>query len=201
MPAGNYRRAISRTALAEQRGQCALPGGGQFVQRNVELTVYLQGITGHGADVRAEAAVESGAAKVELAVPEPMRWWPAGYGDQPLYDLTVIAKNKDGSVEVLELTDPGSGVGGFSYYDHLCAAEGCKDLEWMHEGRRFRSQLVFRMNGARRTEAFLQEWKDGRWVPVVMPDGCSFRRAQKSPKNGNLVIDSDGHASAWKNSR
>ena len=41
----------------------------------------------------------------------------------------------------------------------------------MHEGRRLRSQIVFRMNGARRTEAFLHEWKDGRWVPVVMPDG------------------------------
>jgi exonuclease SbcC len=62
-------------------------------------------------------------------------------------------------------------VGGFSYYDHLCAAEGCKDLEWMHEGRCFRSQLVFRINGTRRTEAFLHEWKEGRWVPVVMPDG------------------------------
>ncbi len=41
----------------------------------------------------------------------------------------------------------------------------------MYEGRRFRSQLVFRINGARRTEAFLHEWKDGRWVPIVMPDG------------------------------
>lgn len=27
------------------------------------------------------------------------------------------------------------------------------------------------MNGARRTEAFLHEWNDDRWVPVVMPDG------------------------------
>ena len=32
-----------------------------------------------------------------------------------LYDLMVISKNLDGSVEALELTDP-SGVGGFSYF-------------------------------------------------------------------------------------
>ena len=62
-------------------------------------------------------------------------------------------------------------VGGFSYYEHLCAPEAGKDLEWTHEGRRFRSQLVFRVNGARRTEAFLHEWCEARWVPVTMPDG------------------------------
>src|SRR5262245_46597184 len=44
---------------------------------------------------------------------------------------------------------------GFSYYDHLCAPEASKDLEWMHDGRRFRSQLIFRMNGTRKTEAYL----------------------------------------------
>jgi exonuclease SbcC len=27
------------------------------------------------------------------------------------------------------------------------------------------------MNGARRTEAFLHEWRDGRWTPIVLPDG------------------------------
>ncbi len=33
-----------------------------------------------------------------------------------LYDLTVISKSDNGAIEVLELTDPGSGVGGFSYF-------------------------------------------------------------------------------------
>ena len=32
-----------------------------------------------------------------------------------LYDLMVISKDSDGSVEALELTDP-TGVGGFSYF-------------------------------------------------------------------------------------
>ncbi|WP_140636920.1 AAA family ATPase [Methylibium rhizosphaerae] len=94
--------------------------------------------------------------------------------------VALVGPNGSGKTTIIDNAQPyrlmpsratSASVGGFSYYDHLCAPEGCKDLEWMHEGRRFRSQLVFRMNGARRTEAFLHEWKDGRWVPVVMPDG------------------------------
>jgi len=94
--------------------------------------------------------------------------------------VALVGPNGSGKTTIIDNAQPyrlmpsratSASVGGFSYYDHLCAAEGCKDLEWMHDGRRFRSQLVFRMNGARRTEAFLHEWKEGRWVPVVMPDG------------------------------
>lgn len=33
-----------------------------------------------------------------------------------VYDLMVISKDQDGTVEVLELTDPGSGAGGFTYF-------------------------------------------------------------------------------------
>ena len=94
--------------------------------------------------------------------------------------VALVGPNGSGKTTIIDNAHPyrlmpsratSASVGGFSYYDHLCAPEGSKDLEWMHDGRRFRSQLVFRMNGARRTEAFLHEWKDGRWVPVVMPDG------------------------------
>lgn len=94
--------------------------------------------------------------------------------------VALVGPNGSGKTTIIDNAHPyrlmpsratSASVGGFSYYDQLCAPEGCKDLEWMHEGRRFRSQLVFRMNGARRTEAFLHEWRDGRWVPVVMPDG------------------------------
>jgi exonuclease SbcC len=94
--------------------------------------------------------------------------------------VALVGPNGSGKTTIIDNAHPyrlmpsraaSASVGGFSYYDHLCAAEGCKDFEWMHEGRRFRSQLVFRMNGARRTEAFLHEWKAGRWTAVVMPDG------------------------------
>lgn len=33
-----------------------------------------------------------------------------------IYDLTVMHKNSSGAVEVLELSNPASGVGGFSYF-------------------------------------------------------------------------------------
>jgi exonuclease SbcC len=94
--------------------------------------------------------------------------------------VALVGPNGSGKTTIIDNAHPyrmmpsratSASIGGFSYYDHLCAPEGGKDLEWMHEGRRFRSQLVFRMNGARRTEAFLHEWKDGQWAPVVMPDG------------------------------
>lgn len=63
------------------------------------------------------------------------------------------------------------GLGKFSYYDHLCSAEAEKDLIWRHDGRRYRSHLVFRMNGKKKTEAFLLEWRIDRWVPVTIEDG------------------------------
>lgn len=94
--------------------------------------------------------------------------------------VALVGPNGSGKTTIIDNAHPyrlmpsratSASIGGFSFYDHLCAPEGGKDLEWTHEGRRFRSQLVFRMNGARRTEAFLHEWRDGRWLPVVMPDG------------------------------
>jgi len=62
-------------------------------------------------------------------------------------------------------------VGGFSYYDHICLPESAKDLTWEHEGKRYRSQLIFRVNGVRKTEAFLHVWDGGQWHVVILPDG------------------------------
>jgi exonuclease SbcC len=65
-----------------------------------------------------------------------------------------------------------AGPGGFSYYDHVCLPESEKDLTWAHEGRSYRSQVVVRLNGRRKTEAFLFVLAEhGAWVPVVLADG------------------------------
>lgn len=43
------------------------------------------------------AAVDAGAASVDLTVTldSVERWWPRGYGDQPLYDLSVVLEGDD----------------------------------------------------------------------------------------------------------
>ena len=65
-----------------------------------------------------------------------------------------------------------AGPGGFSYYEHVCLPENEKELTWAHDGRSYRSQVVIRANGRRRTEAFLLVLADdGAWKPVVLDDG------------------------------
>lgn len=65
-----------------------------------------------------------------------------------------------------------AGPGGFSYYDHIALPESEKDLIWAHEGRSYRSQVVIRLNGRRKTEAFLHVLDDsGRWQPMRLDDG------------------------------
>ncbi|WP_232504684.1 DNA repair protein [Acidovorax delafieldii] len=65
-----------------------------------------------------------------------------------------------------------AGAGGFSYYDHVFLPENEKDLVWALEGRCYRSQVVIRLNGRRRTEAFLFVLSDtGAWHPVTLEDG------------------------------
>lgn len=65
-----------------------------------------------------------------------------------------------------------AGPGGFSYYDHVCLPENEKILTWAHEGRSYRSQVVIRLNGRRKTEAFLFVLTDaGAWTPLWLDDG------------------------------
>ena len=65
-----------------------------------------------------------------------------------------------------------AGPGGFSYYDHVFLPENEKDLTWAHAGCSYRSQIVIRLNGRRRTEAFLHRLDDhGRWQPMTLDDG------------------------------
>lgn len=63
------------------------------------------------------------------------------------------------------------GLGAFSYYDHIYLPESQKELVWAHGGRRYKTQLVFRLNGKRKTEAFLFEEQGSAWVPVSLADG------------------------------
>ncbi len=60
---------------------------------------------------------------------------------------------------------------GFSFYEHLVLPECVKELVWRHAGERYRSTLVFRMNGRRKTEAYLHAEENGQWATMKLPDG------------------------------
>lgn len=100
-------------------------------------------------------------------------------GDAQL--IAIVGPNGSGKTTVMDNLTPynllasRAAVGalwGFSYYDHVYLPESMKDLVWAHGGRSYRSQIVIRLNGRRKTEAFLHHLDDdGAWRPVVLEDG------------------------------
>jgi exonuclease SbcC len=60
---------------------------------------------------------------------------------------------------------------GFSFYEHLVLPQSVKELVWRHQGARYRSTLVFRMNGRRKTEAYLHVEENAQWRPMKLADG------------------------------
>ncbi|MCU7370004.1 DNA repair protein [Paucibacter sp. O1-1] len=95
--------------------------------------------------------------------------------------VAIVGANGRGKTSVLDNMHPylvmpsraaAAGAGGFSYYDHVYLPENEKDLVWALEGRSYRSQVVIRLNGRRRTEAYLFTLgDDGAWRPVILEDG------------------------------
>ena len=63
------------------------------------------------------------------------------------------------------------GPGGFAYYEHVVLPESEKTLVWEMAGRRYRSQVVIRSGGRRRTEAYLFSREGNDWRPVSIADG------------------------------
>jgi exonuclease SbcC len=95
--------------------------------------------------------------------------------------IAIVGANGSGKSTIMDCLVPYiglpsraglAGAGGFSYYDHVYLPETVKDLTWAHEGRCYRSQIVIRLCGRRRTEAHLHMFDDaGDWQPVRLDDG------------------------------
>ena len=92
----------------------------------------------------------------------------------------MVGRNGRGKTTIMDNMTPfpimpsragADGLGSFSYYDQVCLPESVKDLVWAHAGERYRSQLVFRLNGKRKTEAFLHVRRGDSWQPVRLDDG------------------------------
>ena len=99
-------------------------------------------------------------------------------GDAQL--IAIVGSNGRGKTTIMDNMTPfptmpsragADGLGGFSYYDQVCLPESVKDLVWEHGGERYRSQLVFRLNGKKKTEAFLHVRRGDSWQPMRLGDG------------------------------
>ena len=95
--------------------------------------------------------------------------------------IAIVGSNGSGKSTIMDNLHPfrvmpsrcsGLSAGSFAYYDHLAAPEATKELTWAHETVVYRSTLLFRNNGTRKTEAYLH-WKDdaGNWAHFVAGDG------------------------------
>ena len=64
-------------------------------------------------------------------------------------------------------------VDAFSYWDHICGTSALKELEWEHDGIRYRSSFTFRKPGKTGKAEYYLAYRgvDGTWRPVSLPDG------------------------------
>src|SRR5438874_3080586 len=99
-------------------------------------------------------------------------------GDAQL--IAMVGRNGRGKTTVVDNMTPfpimpsragADGLGSFSYYDQVYLPESVKDLVWEHGEERYRSQVVFRLNGKKKTEAFLHVRRGDSWQPMRLDDG------------------------------
>jgi len=102
-PVGLESWSVAR--LAETRVVASTSGDGGSVTVDVAVEWAKPGtdavtLTVRAAGAEASLAVSSGQrdARIALALEQVERWWPAGYGAQPLYDVEVELAASDGSV-------------------------------------------------------------------------------------------------------
>lgn len=93
--------------------------------------------------------------EMELRVADPLLWWPAGYGDQPLYTLTATVKGIDGAAARTE------------------KRIGFRDLRVIAEEDAVGRSLTFRVNGR-------DVWAKGaNWIPFdALPSRQTARRCR-----------------------
>jgi beta-mannosidase len=138
-------------------GSCDLPEG----LPDAAVTVELRSPSGDVVaawdsrrDSRRDGAapriIGRGALVVDLPVKDPELWWPAGYGGQPLYTVTVSFRDGDGTV-----TDEASFRTAF------------RTVEVVNEKDETGRSLFFRVNGR-------EVWAKGsNWIP---PDAFPSRQ-------------------------
>lgn len=94
--------------------------------------------------------------------------------------VAIVGPNGRGKTTVLDNMTPYptmpskagvDGLGSFSYYDEVYLPVNRKELLWEMGKQRYRTQIIIRLNGKRRSEAYLHQLCAGTWQPVQLPDG------------------------------
>ena len=94
--------------------------------------------------------------------------------------VAIVGPNGRGKTTVLDNMTPyptmpskagADGLGSFSYYDEVYLPVNRKELLWEMGGRQYRTQIIIRLNGKRRSEAYLHQLCADTWQPVQLPDG------------------------------
>ncbi|MBB3121703.1 DNA repair protein [Pseudoduganella violacea] len=94
--------------------------------------------------------------------------------------VAITGRNGRGKTTILDNMTPypvmpskagQDGLGAFSYYDEVYLPENEKILEWEMHGVLYRSHLVIRLGGKRRTEAYLHQHNGQDWEPARLADG------------------------------
>ncbi|GAM68136.1 beta-mannosidase [Vibrio sp. JCM 19236] len=134
---------VSTTQVWDESGSVALEVEVEFeCAEQTDLLVSFVGVE------QRLSLVGSDRAKVNFEVKEPKLWWPAGYGEQPLYTLDVSLGDK-----------------------HLQRKIGLRKLELNTSADEIGSAMEFRING------FPISAKGANWIPMdAMPSLESEQR-------------------------
>lgn len=76
----------------------------EWMNRLVEVTVEIHGSDGFQDETQQQVKLEQGVGSVRLDLVHPQRWWPAGMGDQALYDLALTLVARDQVVDKRAVT-------------------------------------------------------------------------------------------------
>lgn len=97
----------------------------QWADRQLQVEVHVKPPDG-------ETLIEKGKAadsKISLDIPNPQIWWPAGYGKQPLYEVTVLLKD------------------GEKVLDHKALKIGLRTIRLKQEKDQWGESFAFEVNG------------------------------------------------------
>ncbi|MBG0823857.1 glycoside hydrolase family 2 protein [Planomonospora sp. ID91781] len=163
------------------------------VERTTEAPLSVRAAVA-GVSARAELAPGEREAVLELTVPEPERWWPRGYGAQPLHELTVT----------LDGGGPGHGAGdgaGGGARHGAGGDDGRHGGDDGSRGRRWSGRIGFRTVELERDGGAFTLVVNGvpvfvrgvNWIPDdcfpnrVTPDRLAARFAQAAEAGVNLL--------------